>query len=148
MNREDVETLADIERAAYAFPWSAGHFRDCLDSGYACWVAEHEGQVVGYWLMMMVLDEGHILNCCIARPWQRRGWGRRLMAHLFVQAQAYGIHELFLEVRASNLSAQRLYESVGFAEIARRRAYYPADSGREDALIMRQQREQQMGQKP
>jgi len=48
--------------------------------------------------------------------------------------------QIFLEVRASNLAAIRLYESEGFANVARRERYYPAGrvSGvREDALVMR-----------
>lgn len=140
MTHDDVAVLARIEREAYAFPWSEGHFRDSLNAGHACWVAEMQGEVVGYWLMMQVLDEGHILNCCIARPWQRRGLGRQLLVHLFALAHEHGANTLFLEVRASNTPAQRLYARAGFVEIARRRAYYPADSGREDALIMRQTR--------
>ncbi|MCG9958445.1 ribosomal-protein-alanine N-acetyltransferase, partial [Pseudomonas aeruginosa] len=44
--------------------------------------------------------------------------------------------ECFLEVRASNQAAYRLYERYGFNEIGRRRDYYPAVGGREDALVM------------
>jgi len=137
MRREDLDTLVRIERAAYPYPWTLGNFSDCLNAGYSCWVAEIDGLPAGYWLMMNVVDEGHILNCCIAPQWQGQGYGRRLMAHLLEVARGHRTQELFLEVRISNVIAKRLYESLGFEVIAQRRGYYPCDEGREDALIMR-----------
>lgn len=137
MRETDLEELVRIERAAYPYPWSLGNFRDCLDAGYSCWVGQIEGRLAGYWLMMRVLDEGHILNCCIAPQWQGRGFGKQLMAHLLAVARDHHAQTLFLEVRLSNTLAQRLYEGLGFETIAQRRDYYPTDDGREDALIMR-----------
>jgi ribosomal-protein-alanine N-acetyltransferase len=52
------------------------------------------------------------------------------------RAHERGGRECFLEVRASNTSAYRLYERYGFNEVGRRRAYYPSADGREDALVM------------
>jgi ribosomal-protein-alanine N-acetyltransferase len=43
---------------------------------------------------------------------------------------------MFLEVRPSNISAIVLYENIGFSEMAIRRGYYPAQNGREDAVLM------------
>ena len=137
MREEDLDELIRIERAAYPYPWTLGDFRDCLSAGYSCWVGWIEGKLAGYWLMMNVVDESHILNCCIAPQWQRRGFGRQLMAHLFEVARGHNTHQLFLEVRRSNLPAKRLYEGLGFEDIAQRRDYYPTDTGREDALVMR-----------
>lgn len=137
MQVEDLDELLRIERAAYPYPWTHGNFHDCLTAGYSCWVGEIEGKLAGYWLMMNVVDEGHILNCCIAPHWQRQGFGRQLMAHLFQVAQGHNTQSLFLEVRLSNEPAKRLYESLGFEAIAQRRDYYPTDNGREDALVMR-----------
>lgn len=137
MRTEDLDELLRIERAAYPYPWSQGNFRDCLSAGYSCWVGEIDGKLAGYWVMMNVVDEGHILNCCIAPQWQRRGLGRQLMAHLFQVARGHNTRTLFLEVRMSNEPAKRLYASLGFGAIAQRRGYYPADNGREDALVMR-----------
>jgi ribosomal-protein-alanine N-acetyltransferase len=133
----DLEPLVRIERASYPYPWTLLNFHDCLDSGYSCWVAEVDGQLIGYWIMMLVLDEGHILNCCIAPRWQGRGYGRGLMEHLLETARHHGTQALFLEVRPSNTRAVQLYERLGFDGIALRRNYYPADQGREDALVMR-----------
>ena len=60
----------------------------------------------------------------------------RLLEHLMERARERGGRECFLEVRASNTTAYRLYERYGFNEVGRRRAYYPAADGREDALVM------------
>jgi len=137
MAEADLDTVVRIERAAYPYPWTRGNFQDCLASGYSCWVGEIDGSLAGYGLMMGILDEGHILNCCIAPQWQRRGFGKQLMAHLTEVAKSHKARTLFLEVRLSNMAAQGLYQDLGFEAIAQRRDYYPTDHGREDALIMR-----------
>ena len=137
MDKADVETIVRIERASYPYPWTQGNFTDCLASGYSCWTGEIEGQIAGYWLTMFAVGEGHILNCCVAPAWRGRGFGIRLMEHLLEIAQNHHTQELFLEVRPSNIPAVKLYERMGFETIAERRHYYPADEGREHALIMR-----------
>lgn len=137
MREADLDELLRIERAAYPYPWTLGNFRDCLSAGYSCWVGEIDGKMVGYWVMMRVVDEGHILNCCIAPQWQHQGYGRQLMEHLFQVARGHNTRSLFLEVRLSNEPAKRLYVGLGFDFIAVRRGYYPTDDGREDALVMR-----------
>ena len=137
MHLSDIEHVVRIERAAYPYPWSQGNFSDCLDSGYSCWVAEIDGQLAGYWVMMLAANEGHVLNCCVAPSWQGRGFGRQIMEHLLVVAGDHKAERLFLEVRPTNLVAIHLYEHLGFEGIALRRNYYPADDGREDALVMR-----------
>ncbi len=133
----DLEALIRIERAAYPYPWTLGNFRDCLDAGYSSWVAEVEGQLAGYWVMMMVAGEGHVLNCCLAPAWQGRGFGRLLGEHLIDTARVHRTEFLFLEVRPSNAVALGLYQRLGFVVVGTRRGYYPADQGREDALVMR-----------
>lgn len=139
MNAEDLADVVGIERTAYPYPWSLGNFSDSLASGYSCWLAEIDGKAAGYWVMMLVLDEGHILNCCVAPDWQGRGFGRQLVEHLIETARGHGMQMLYLEVRPSNTAAVFLYQKLGFETIALRRGYYPADHGTEDALVMRLQ---------
>lgn len=133
----DVDQVILIERAAYAYPWTRGNFCDCLDSGYSCWVLEVEDELAGYSILMAGAGEGHVLNCCVSPRWQGRGFGRQLMHRLMASCRDYDIEQLFLEVRPSNQVALRLYESLGFETVGLRRQYYPADHGREDALVMR-----------
>jgi ribosomal-protein-alanine N-acetyltransferase len=139
MQTDDVEHVIRIERAAYHYPWTLGNFKDSLDSGYACWLAEIDGKPAGYWIMMLAVGEGHILNCCVAPDWQGRGFGRQLVEHLIDTARSHRTECLFLEVRPSNTAAVFLYQRLGFETIALRRGYYPADQGAEDALVMRMQ---------
>jgi ribosomal-protein-alanine N-acetyltransferase len=98
-------------------------------------------KIVGYALLMMVLDEAHLLNLSIAKAHQKQGLGRMLLEHMIKIAQTHKATNLFLEVRTSNVAAIALYENIGFNEMAIRRGYYPADpkhfkNGREDAILM------------
>jgi len=137
MRLADIDALIKIERASYPYPWTLGNFRDCLDSGYSCWVGEIDGALAGYWILMMAAGEGHILNCCVAPAWQGRGFGRALVENLINTARHHVTEALYLEVRPTNTRAVTLYQHLGFDGIALRRNYYPADQGREDALVMR-----------
>lgn len=137
MTPADIDRIILIERAAYPYPWTRGNFTDCLASGYSCWVIEADGEVVGYSIMMAGAGEGHVLNCCVAPDWQGRGLGRLAMQRMIAGAPEYGVECLFLEVRPSNGRAIALYESLSFETVGLRRHYYPADQGREDAIVMR-----------
>lgn len=138
MREEDVPAVHDNERRAYSHPWTQGIFRDCLHSGYSCWIVEAGGGIVGHGVVSVAVGETHILNICIAPEWQGHGFGRQLLQHLLDVSRGHGALMAFLEVRPSNVTAIRLYESAGFGEVGRRRDYYPggAGGGREDAIVM------------
>lgn len=133
---EDLEAVVAIEYEIYPFPWSYGNFRDSLNAGYSCWVYDLGGLVIGYSVMMVAVDEAHLLNLGIAPDWQGRGLGRSFLHQLINLARDYHAEVMLLEVRPSNLAARRLYLSTGFSEIAVRKKYYPAEDGREDAVLM------------
>ena len=133
---EDVEAVVAIEHEVYPFPWSYGNFRDSLNAGYSCWVYQLSGMVIGYSVMMLAAGEAHLLNLGIAPDWQGRGLGRRFLHELINRARDYHAEVLLLEVRPSNVAARQLYLSSGFSEIAVRKKYYPAENGREDAVLM------------
>ena len=133
----DVAGVGAVERASYQFPWSDGIFRDCLRVGYLCRVAECEGEIVGYGVVAMGAGEAHILNICVRDSMRGRGIGRQMLALLIARSAEAGMQDVFLEVRPSNLHAIALYQSVGFVEVGRRRGYYQAAEGREDALVLR-----------
>jgi ribosomal-protein-alanine N-acetyltransferase len=137
MTPSDVPRVAAVERASYPFPWSEGIFRDCLRVGYLCRVAECEGEIVGYGIVAMGAGEAHILNICIAGHVRGRGIGRRMMQLLLERSLQAGMQDVFLEVRPSNPHAISLYQSLGFNEVGRRRGYYQAEVGREDALVLK-----------
>ena len=137
MHELDVPAIVVIERAAYQFPWSEGIFRDCLRVGYVCRVIQAGGDMAGYGIMSTGAGEAHILNVCVADEYRGRGLARRVLAYLLDRARAAGMHEAFLEVRLSNITAARLYHSMGFEQVGVRRGYYQATVGREDAAVLR-----------
>ncbi len=135
MQGTDVPGAMINENAAYTHPWTEGILRDCLRVGYYCVVGDVGGQLIGHGVMSVAAGEAHVLNLCIHPRRQRRGHGRYLLEHLLESAAARKATHMFLEVRESNDSARRLYESMGFNEIAQRPGYYPARRGRETALV-------------
>lgn len=133
---EDLEAIMEIERRAYRFSWTAGIFRDCLRVGYCCWCYEYNDRIEGYGVMSVAAGESHILNLTVRPESQRQGIGARLMRHFLQLARRHNADIVMLEVRPSNTPAVRLYEKMGFNEVGVRRNYYPADQGREDALLL------------
>jgi ribosomal-protein-alanine N-acetyltransferase len=136
MRPADLDQVVAVERSIYSHPWSLGNFRDSLHAGYSCWIMEVEGDLAGYGVLMVGVGEAHLLNVSVAQPWQRRGLGRALLAHFIELAGRFGASRMLLEVRPSNHAARRLYAQAGFLELSVRRGYYPADGGREDAILM------------
>lgn len=136
MSVSDVDEILPLEYRAYAYPWSRANFTDSLASGYSCWVGRIGGELIGYFVLMMVVDEAHLLNICVSTKYQGVGMGARLLRHAMMTARSAGALSLLLEVRPSNERALILYRHFGFRQIGVRRGYYPAVSGREDALVM------------
>lgn len=137
MQAAHLPQVLAIEQSAYAYPWTEGIFSDCLRVGYSAWVVtDAAGEVLAYGLMSMAAGEAHVLNLCVAPPYQGQGLARFLMGHLLEIAAAAGVSLMLLEVRKSNGAAQQLYESIGFRRLGMRKNYYPARDGREDALVL------------
>ena len=137
MSEQDLDWVVAQEARLHPFPWSRENFLDSLAAGYGGWVMLDAGQPAGYAIVLGVLDEAHLLNISVAQDAQGCGRGSMLLEHLFTRARDNGASQFFLEVRPSNLPARALYQKAGFVEIGRRRGYYPAAEGREDALVMR-----------
>jgi [ribosomal protein S18]-alanine N-acetyltransferase len=136
MGRDDLDRVVENETRSYAFPWTRGVFVDCLQAQHECWVAECDGVLVGHGVLSVAANEAHLLNVCVRRDQQGRGLGRRLVVHMLGRAHGCGAQAVFLEVRPSNRIACALYASLGFREIGRRKAYYPAELGSEDAIVL------------
>ncbi len=136
MHLDDLDAIMQIEPTIYSHPWTRGNFSDSLNSGYSAWILEEKSEMIGYALLMMIMDEAHLLNLSIAKAHQKQGLGRYLLEHMLKIAKTHKAAHMFLEVRPSNVSAIALYESIGFCEMAVRRGYYPAKEGREDAILM------------
>ena len=131
-----IARLAGIEKACFSSPWTPEQLESQLpDATHVFLVAEDAaGQALGYVGMMFVLDEGYISNVAVAPEHRRRGIGAALIAELLRQAEGLSLAFVTLEVRQSNLPAQALYASFGFAKAGLRKKYYVLPD--EDAIIM------------
>ena len=133
---QQVNELMAIELAAQQFPMTERVMASCFGSRYFNWLARQGSQVVGFYIGEYVAGEASLIEICVCPDHQGLGYGRALLEHFIEQARRQGGESCWLEVRASNTSAQRLYLSRGFNELDRRKGYYPAADGREDALLM------------
>lgn len=136
MTMDDLDLVMHIEPTLYSHPWTLGNFKDSLQAGHSAWVLTLAGEIAGYAVMMLVLDEAHLLNISVAQGAQGQGHGRALLQQMITLARHHQAANMFLEVRVSNTPAIGLYESQGFCEMGLRRNYYPAAQGREDAVLM------------
>lgn len=135
MSAEDINRVMLLEKKAYPYPWTKGIFADCLRVGYDCWVVTERKVIIGYAVLSVVADESHILNLVVGQSHQGNGIGKYLLKHMMDVARIKSADMILLEVRPSNKVAIQLYESSGFNEIGCRKSYYPAPSGKEDALL-------------
>ncbi len=136
MREHDLAEVMVIESAIYTHPWTRGNFSDSIRAGYQCRCLRVGRDLAGYFVLMVAAQEGHLLNLSIAASRQRSGHGSAMLREAATLAREGGARNIFLEVRPSNRGAQALYTRFGFRKIATRRGYYPAQSGREDALVL------------
>lgn len=136
MMEDDLLEITAIEQRIHHFPWTLGNFSDALNSGYLCRVAELDGAMVGYAVMMPGVGEAELLDIGIVAERQGKGLGGELLLRMFELARGLDAQRMLLEVRPSNQAALSLYRKHGFTEIGRRRDYYAAGERREDAIVM------------
>ena len=136
MQTSDLDAVMQIETVNFPFPWTAGNFKDSITSGHDCVLLQMDDSIIGYAILMMVLDEAHLLNISVAPSHKGQGLGRHLLDHMMQIGREKGGLNMFLEVRPSNIAAITLYESIGFNEMGVRPGYYPAHNGRENAVLM------------
>lgn len=130
-----IPAILAIEAKTNTAPWSERSFQNELSHERGVFlVAIGDGDVVGYGGVWLVIDEAHITTVAVSPEHQRQGIGSRLMIELLDRAKAAGMTCSTLEVRASNDTAIRLYERLGYHIAARRKSYYP--DNREDAIVM------------
>jgi ribosomal-protein-alanine N-acetyltransferase len=142
MTVQQLDAVLAIELSAYAFPWTRGNFIDSLAAGYTAQVLHGaQGELLGYFIAMEGVEELHLLNITVAPAAQGQGHARFMLDELRGLARERGAHQIWLEVRESNLRARAIYEHYGYTHIGVRRGYYPASPsthphGREDAMVM------------
>lgn len=139
MQPTDIEDVLAMEETVYPHPWSRANFLDSLASGYQAWILRDQGgALLGYFLLMAIVDEAHLLNVAVSAERQGQGLGRFLLNQAVACARGLGMESVLLEVRPSNTRALEIYERYGFVRIGLRKGYYPAaNQQREDAIVMR-----------
>ena len=138
MTAEHVSAVAQLEAICFSDPWSEASVAGELENPLSLWlVAVEDGQVIGYVGSQAVLDAADIMNVAVAPEHRRKGIARLLLLQLEEEMRQKDVASLTLEVRASNLPAQALYEELGYREVGRRPNYYRKP--REDALILRKE---------
>jgi len=137
MRKDDLPRVMEIERAAFAHPWSDEMIRRELDHEFSTVllaIRGREGPIVGFAVVWLVHDELHVLNVAVASEWRRGGVARRILDRVEGVAREQGARVSMLEVRRSNQPAISLYRSLGYREVGVRPRYYAEDG--EDALVM------------
>ena len=138
MRRDDLATVLEIERRSFAQPWSRAFFEKELATPFArLTVADEETfgrmRVVGYTCRWRVTDEVHLLNVAVHPERRGLGYGRELVGAVVEEARGGAARVVFLEVRAGNVIARRLYRQLGFKDLGVRRSYYGPG---QDAIVM------------
>ena len=133
---EDAKEIFAIEMECFSGPWSLDSIETELmnEDKKLYYVVEDVNGVVGYAGAWLVYDEGQITNIAIRPSARRQGFGAKLTSALIEECFKRGMHEIFLEVRISNLSALSLYRQLGFTVKGMRKNYY--SEPKEDAYIM------------
>ena len=144
MRHADLPRVMEIERAAFAHPWSDELLARELSHDWSTVRLATEARprpgggdeeaVLGFVIFWLVHDELHVLNVAVAPEERRRGLARALMRQAEERARDHGARIATLEVRRSNAAAIELYRSMGYREVGVRPNYY-ADEG-EDAIVM------------
>lgn len=133
---EDAKEIFAIEMECFSVPWSLDSIETELlnEDKKLYYVVEDANGIVGYAGAWLVYDEGQITNIAIRPSARRQGFGAKLTSALIEECFKRGMHEIFLEVRISNLSALSLYRQLGFTVKGMRKNYY--SEPKEDAYIM------------
>jgi len=137
MTLDMLNAVMAIETQAYSHSWQRRQFEDCLNYGHHACVLRSGEVLLGYFVAMKGYEEVHLLTLAVAPDHVRRGYARLMLNALAAWSQQQSAKSLWLEVRASNTRAMRVYQAAGFQKIALRRSYYPTHDGiGEDAQVM------------
>jgi|SRR5690625_81572 len=136
MNHDDLADVTTIEKASFIGPWNEKVFARELDNNeYAHYfVLIYNDQIVGYAGLWIVMDDAQVTNIAIHPDFRRRQFGEKLFNYLLHYSIGKNVVRFSLEVRISNIAAQKLYRKYGLVPGGIRKKYYK--DNQEDALIM------------
>lgn len=137
----DEIALAELDSLVNPSPWTSAQFSPACDGtgNEGIILMDEDGQLLGFVVYSIVLDEACIHNIAVQPKRQRDGLGRKLLLAALAAVTREGAGRCYLEVRTSNMAARGLYEKYGFSKAGLRKNYYPMAAGREDALLLSRQ---------
>ena len=132
----DAAKIAELETAIFPDPWSQTDIAAAISvTGAMCYTAlGDDGEIYAYVLGRTIAPEGEIYRVATAPERRQRGIAFRLMTFAIKTEKGSGLENLFLEVRSQNLAAIKLYASLSFKQIGRRKNYYKNPD--DDAILM------------
>ena len=134
MQSIDIDAVIAIEQQVQSHPWTRSLFEQSL-MNHRCTVLKNDQHILGFCILQPVLDEANLLLIAITPSYQGQGLGFMLLEQS-IERLGSKTNTIFLEVRQSNVAAQKLYEKAGFVQIDVRKNYYPTLTGKEDAVLM------------
>jgi ribosomal-protein-alanine N-acetyltransferase len=136
MTPADIVAVTEIEGLSFSTTWPANAFANELSENKLAhyYVGRHDGKIVGYGGIWVILEDSHITTIAVHPAWRGRRFGEQLLVHLLDEAIARGASWITLEVRETNETAKSLYRKYGFTNVSTRRAYYSDNN--ENAVVM------------
>ena len=134
MQDEDIEEALLTEQSHNIHILSKNILKeDIKNKNYNYLVAKNNnGKIIGYIGISYILEDADIISIVVHKDYTNHGVACLLLQEIFKFAKENNIKKIMLEVRRSNIPAQKLYEKHGFKQIAIRNNYY---DNTEDALI-------------
>lgn len=130
----EVDSILALEQRANPYPWTKRNFLDSVASSHVCVGVKVEGGWVAQAVFSIASGDAELLIISVDPEWQGCGVARTMLDIMAEILEDFAA-ELFLEVRASNDKAIRMYDKSGFNCLGVRPGYYPCKNGREDAHI-------------
>ena len=133
----DLDPILEIEEASFNNPTTREWYERELERPEVCFIyvlRTPESRAAAFCAFWRVADQAHINNLAVRPELRHRGLGSAMLEAVIAEARRLGAATLSLEVRRSNIAAQRLYLRAGFREEAVRKSYYTQPV--EDALVL------------
>ncbi len=135
MTLDNLSRVIEIEKTCFPDPWPYSSFlMDLENDDTVTIVAEIGGEIAGFAICQIIVDEMHLMNIAVHPDFRRKKVGHKLLEHLFYTGERYGCNVMYLDVRKSNSGAISFYDRYGFEVLYERRGYYRKPP--ESALVM------------
>jgi ribosomal-protein-alanine N-acetyltransferase len=135
MEPRDVEGVMAVQATCPEIAqWTVWDYERVAQEEMGGWVAEDEGEVLGFIVARRLSSDLEILNFAVRSEARKKGFGSALFKAVLDWGKSFEAENALLEVRASNIEAIRFYEARDFRATGRRPRYYVAPV--EDALLL------------